>query len=192
MVIILHCNSLLYGANLPDDKMARGEGFGGSSKQLLESPPSSKATSASLSRQESGKYSLSPKANRASNISPLEDLDFLLDANLFKANQSQRPTSAGNEPFLMGAKATPIGDPFGSPAESPASSANNHHHKKPQISAGTDGNVTTSPRLSSRFPSEVKSFESNDGMAAPCLVYGVYTYTFPPFEHSIIIVCTVV
>lgn len=171
--------------------MVRGEGFGGSSKELLESPPKSKVTSASLSRQESGKYSISPKANRASNISPLEDLDFLLDDNLFKANQSQRPTSAGNEPFLMGAKATPIGDPFSSPAESPASSANNNH-KKPQMSTATDGNVTTSPHLSSRCPCEVKSFESNDGMAAPCLVYGVLHLQIFPFKHFVIINCIVI
>ena len=183
---------------LPDDKMARGGGFGGSSKELLESPPMSKATSASLSRQESGKHSVSPKANRASNnISPLEDLGFLLDNNLFKANQSQRPTSAGNEPFLMGAKATPIGDPFGSPTESPASSAahnnntnnnNNNNHKKPQLSTGTDGNVITSPHLSSRAPSDVKPFESNDGIAAPCLVYGAYTNKSLFSRHLIIII----
>ena len=178
--------------------MARGGGFGGSSKELLESPPTSKAASASLSRQESGKHSLSPKANRASsnNTSPLEDLGFLLDNNLFKANQSQRPTSAGNEPFLMGAKATPIGDPFGSPTESPASSAahnntnnnNNNNHKKPQLSAGTDGNVITSPHLSSRAPSDVKPFESNDGIAAPCLVYGAYTNKSLISRHLIIII----
>lgn len=167
--------------------MARGEDFGGPSKEL-ESPPSSKAASASLSRQESGKHNLSPKANRASNISPLEDLDFLLDDNLFKANQSQRPTSAGNEPFLMGAKATPIGDPFSSPAESPASSTNNNnnnnHNNKPQTSIGTDRNIATSPRLSSRSPSNVQSSESNDGMAAPCLVYADYTYKFPLLSRN--------
>lgn len=153
--------------------MARGEGFGGSSKELES--PTLNATSASLSRRESGKHNLSPKANQASNISPLEDLDFLLDDNLFKANQSQRPTSAGNEPFLMGAKATPIGDPFGSPAESPAASNNNN---KSQMSTDTDWNIPTNPCLSPQFPSKVKSPKWNDGMAAPCLVYGDYTYKF--------------
>jgi hypothetical protein len=41
-----------------------------------------------------------------------DDLDFLLDnTNTFKT-QGQRPSSAGNEPFLMGAKPSPRGELF--------------------------------------------------------------------------------
>ena len=65
---------------------------------------------------------------------------------------------------------------------------NNNNHKEPQISASTDRNVTMSPRLSSPFPSDVKPFELNNGIAAPCLVYGVYTNKSPFLKHLIIMI----
>ena len=71
---------------------------------------------------------------------------------------------------------------------SAAHNNNNNNHKKPQIPAGTDRNVTRSPRLSSWFPSDTKPFESNDGTVAPCLVYGVYTNKSPLSRHLIIMI----
>lgn len=98
-----------------------GDAFGSSSKKQPSNAQDKGSPTSTL--PESGKDSPAGNQNTPPVCTPApeDDLDFLLDNNVFK-NTGQRPTSAGNEPFLMGAKAGPIGDIFAddSPAQKPS------------------------------------------------------------------------